>query len=120
MTGPPLGCQTTYYSYGFVVYLLLLEVCPRQTLFITQFFLVTALPWGAFLTAIVKEPVYVGSFLRKTGVYVVFIIASFQSLLDEPNPNSPANNVAAQLYQDNRREYTKKVRVIVEESWIHH
>jgi len=41
-----------------------------------------------------------------------------QSLLDEPNPNSPANNVAAQLYQENRREYEKKVKTIVEESWI--
>lgn len=45
------------------------------------------------------------------------ILTSIQSLLDEPNPNSPANNVAAQLYQENRREYEKHVRVIVEESW---
>jgi len=44
---------------------------------------------------------------------------SFQSLLDEPNPNSPANNVAAKLYQENRKEYEKKVKVIVEESWIY-
>jgi len=43
---------------------------------------------------------------------------SFQSLLDEPNPNSPANNIAAQLYQENRREYEKTVVVIVEESWV--
>lgn len=42
----------------------------------------------------------------------------FQSLLDEPNPNSPANNVAAQLYQENQREYEKRVKVIVEQSWI--
>lgn len=42
----------------------------------------------------------------------------FQSLLDEPNPNSPANNLAAKLYQESRREYEKKVKVIVEESWI--
>lgn len=44
----------------------------------------------------------------------------FQSLLDEPNPNSPANNVAAQLYKENRREYEKRVKVVVEESWIYH
>lgn len=44
---------------------------------------------------------------------------SFQSLLDEPNPNSPANNVAAQLYRDNRREYEKTVKAVVEESWIY-
>ena len=41
-----------------------------------------------------------------------------QSLLDEPNPNSPANSQAAQLYQENRREYEKKVLAIVEESWM--
>ena len=45
-------------------------------------------------------------------------VLCLQSLLDEPNPNSPANNLAAQLYQENRREYEKKVKVIVEESWI--
>jgi len=50
-----------------------------------------------------------------------FIISTYpmhccgvQSLLDEPNPNSPANNVAAKQYQDNRKEYEKKVKVIVE------
>lgn len=43
----------------------------------------------------------------------------FQSLLDEPNPNSPANNLAAKLYQENQREYEKKVKVVVEESWIY-
>ncbi|PAA78250.1 hypothetical protein BOX15_Mlig020517g3, partial [Macrostomum lignano] len=45
------------------------------------------------------------------------VLTSIQSLLDEPNPNSPANNVAATLYQENKREYEKKVRAIVEESW---
>lgn len=47
------------------------------------------------------------------------ILTSIQSLLDEPNPNSPANSVAAQLYQENRREYEKRVASIVEQSWIH-
>ena len=45
------------------------------------------------------------------------ILTSIQSLLDEPNPNSPANSVAAQLYQENRREYEKRVAAIVEQSW---
>ncbi|TNN63425.1 Ubiquitin-conjugating enzyme E2 B [Liparis tanakae] len=31
------------------------------------------------------------------------------SLLDEPNPNSPANSQAAQLYQENKREYEKRL-----------
>jgi len=46
------------------------------------------------------------------------ILTSIQSLLDEPNPNSPANSLAAQLYLENRREYEKKVVAIVEQSWI--
>ena len=49
------------------------------------------------------------------------IIYSFilpQSLLDEPNPNSPANSQAAQLYQENKREYEKRVTAIVEQSWV--
>ena len=41
---------------------------------------------------------------------IIYILSQFvQSLLDEPNPNSPANSLAAQLYQENRREYEKKV-----------
>ncbi|CDW60129.1 Ubiquitin conjugating enzyme E2 1 [Trichuris trichiura] len=47
------------------------------------------------------------------------ILTSIQSLLDEPNPNSPANSLAAQLYQENRREYDKRVQNIVEQSWVH-
>uniref|UniRef100_A0A673J0K6 E2 ubiquitin-conjugating enzyme n=2 Tax=Sinocyclocheilus TaxID=75365 RepID=A0A673J0K6_9TELE len=45
------------------------------------------------------------------------ILTSIQSLLDEPNPNSPANSQAAQLYQENKREYEKHVSAIVEQSW---
>ncbi|KAL3095340.1 hypothetical protein niasHS_007439 [Heterodera schachtii] len=48
---------------------------------------------------------------------VAAILTSIQSLLDEPNPNSPANSLAAQLYQENRREYEKRVQAIVEQSW---
>eukprot|EP00048_Salpingoeca_helianthica_P016320 m.231669 g.231669 ORF g.231669 m.231669 type:complete len:183 (-) comp18441_c0_seq1:18-566(-) len=44
------------------------------------------------------------------------ILTSIQSLLDEPNPNSPANSAAAQLYTENRREYEKMVHKCVEES----
>ncbi|KAI6175352.1 Ubiquitin-conjugating enzyme E2 1 [Aphelenchoides bicaudatus] len=49
---------------------------------------------------------------------VAAVLTSIQSLLDEPNPNSPANSVAAQLYQENRREYEKRVQAIVELSWL--
>ncbi|TSK71988.1 Ubiquitin-conjugating enzyme E2 B [Bagarius yarrelli] len=48
----------------------------------------------------------------------LFSMATVQnSLLDEPNPNSPANSQAAQLYQENKREYEKRVSAIVEQSW---
>jgi len=47
-----------------------------------------------------------------------FINYLLQSLLDEPNPNSPANSLAAQLYQDNKREYEKRVATVVEQSWL--
>ena len=46
------------------------------------------------------------------------ILTSIQSLLDAPNPNSPANSLAAQLYQTDRRDYEKRVAAIVEESWV--
>ncbi|KAL1240164.1 Ubiquitin-conjugating enzyme E2 [Trichinella spiralis] len=49
---------------------------------------------------------------------VAAILTSLQSLLDEPNPTSPANSVAAQLYQENRKEYNKRVQQVVEWSWM--
>ncbi|KAJ4455454.1 putative Ubiquitin-conjugating enzyme E2 2 [Paratrimastix pyriformis] len=45
------------------------------------------------------------------------ILTSIQSLLTDPNPNSPANSEAARLYAVNRREYDRKVREVVERSW---
>jgi len=45
-------------------------------------------------------------------------VFSFQSLLSDPNPNSPANSMAAQLYKENRREYEKRVKACVEQSFI--
>ena len=41
-----------------------------------------------------------------------------QSLLSDPNPASPANAEASQLYERDRREYNKRVRVVVEASWM--
>ena len=60
------------------------------------------------------------SYLKGACGIVISIISVFfwQSLLDEPNPNSPANSLAAQLYQENRREYEKRVAAIVEQSWL--
>eukprot|EP01033_Poteriospumella_lacustris_P005668 gene5669-4058_t len=44
------------------------------------------------------------------------ILTSIQSLLCDPNPASPANAEASQLYERDRREYNQRVRQIVEES----
>jgi ubiquitin-conjugating enzyme E2 A len=46
------------------------------------------------------------------------ILTSIQSLLTDPNPNSPANSEAARLYSENRREYNKRVQEVVEVSWM--
>ena len=41
------------------------------------------------------------------------ILKSIQSLLTDPNVNSPANPDAAKLYTTNKKEYNKKVRSVV-------
>ena len=48
---------------------------------------------------------------------VAAILASIQSLLTDPNPNSPANVEAAKLYVENRREYDRKVAEVIEGLW---
>ncbi|KAF2532257.1 hypothetical protein F2Q70_00031724 [Brassica cretica] len=39
------------------------------------------------------------------------------SLLCDPNPNSPANSEAARMFSENKREYNRRVREVVEQSW---
>ncbi|KAG6423955.1 hypothetical protein SASPL_114363 [Salvia splendens] len=48
---------------------------------------------------------------------VAAILTSIQSLLCDPNPNSPANSEAARLFSENKREYNRKVMVIDELSF---
>jgi ubiquitin-protein ligase len=50
-------------------------------------------------------------------LYELPYVFSLQSLLCDPNPNSPANSEAARMYSENRREYNRRVREIVEQSW---
>lgn len=45
------------------------------------------------------------------------ILTSIQSLLNDPNPNSPANNEAATLFRENKREYERRIHDIVQQSW---
>ncbi|CAL5445229.1 unnamed protein product [Camellia sinensis] len=46
-----------------------------------------------------------------------FPFFSFQSMLCDPNANSLANSEAALLFCENKREYNRRVREIVEQSW---
>ena len=42
---------------------------------------------------------------------------SLAAQLDEPNPKSPANKEAAELFTEDKIAYEKKVWACVEESW---
>ena len=48
---------------------------------------------------------------------ILFLAFCLQSLLCDPNPNSPANSEAARLFSENKREYNRKVMEIVEQSY---
>uniref|UniRef100_A0A0D3E7L4 Uncharacterized protein n=1 Tax=Brassica oleracea var. oleracea TaxID=109376 RepID=A0A0D3E7L4_BRAOL len=39
------------------------------------------------------------------------------SLLCDPNPNSPANSEAARMFSESKREYNRRFREVVEQSW---
>ena len=43
---------------------------------------------------------------------------SFTNSIGDPNPDSPANPTAAQLFMQNKPEYVKRVKLCVEESYI--
>ena len=45
------------------------------------------------------------------------ILVSIQSLLLDPNPQSPANAEASQLYVRDRNAYDLRVKKVVDESW---
>jgi ubiquitin-conjugating enzyme E2 A len=49
---------------------------------------------------------------------IAAILTSIQSLLSDPNPASPANSEASTLFERDRREYNRRVRAVVEGSWI--
>ncbi|CAG2101495.1 unnamed protein product [Medioppia subpectinata] len=48
---------------------------------------------------------------------VLGILLSIQSLLNDPNTDSPANPEAATLFNKNKVEYEKRVKITVEMSW---
>ena len=46
------------------------------------------------------------------------ILQSIQQLLSDPNPDSPANTEASELFVNDKREYRRRVRECVEQSWL--
>ena len=44
------------------------------------------------------------------------VLTSIQSLLTDPNPNSPANPAASQMFMNNYQEYVVRVKACVEQS----
>ena len=54
-----------------------------------------------------------------TPIYdVSAVLTSVQSLLADPNPASPANSEAARLFGEDRREYNRRVRAVVDASML--
>ncbi|GMP81226.1 hypothetical protein CsSME_00036005 [Camellia sinensis var. sinensis] len=48
---------------------------------------------------------------------VATILTSIQSLLCGLNPNSLANSKDVRMFSENEREYNRRVREIIEQSW---
>jgi len=83
---------------------------PPVVQFLTKMFHPNIYPDGKICLDILQNqwsPIYdIGS-----------ILTSIQSLLCDPNPNSPANSEASKLWSENRTEYNKRVMRCVEDSW---
>ncbi|PHH78678.1 hypothetical protein CDD80_6490 [Ophiocordyceps camponoti-rufipedis] len=83
---------------------------PPQVKFISQMFHPNVYATGELCLDILQN--------RWSPTYdVAAVLTSIQSLLNDPNTGSPANVEASNLYKDNQREYTKRVRETVESSW---
>ena len=46
------------------------------------------------------------------------VLTSIRSMLNDPNTSSPANSTAAQMYENDRAEYERRVMETVEKSWM--
>eukprot|EP01118_Nematostelium_gracile_P004240 TRINITY_DN14979_c0_g1_i1.p1 TRINITY_DN14979_c0_g1~~TRINITY_DN14979_c0_g1_i1.p1 ORF type:complete len:160 (-),score=30.57 TRINITY_DN14979_c0_g1_i1:48-527(-) len=76
---------------------------PREVRFTTEMFHPNVYGDGSLCLDIIQDkwsPTYT----------VCTLLTSIQSLLTDPNPNSPANPEAARCYSTDRKEYNKRVR----------
>ncbi|KAH3765858.1 rac gtpase [Pelomyxa schiedti] len=82
---------------------------PPKIRFTSEMFHPNVFPDGTLCLDIIQDkwsPIY----------SVSTILTSIQSLLTDPNPNSPANPEAAQLLNHDKKAYNRKVRKCVEKS----
>ena len=82
---------------------------PPRVRFTSEMFHPNIFPDGTLCLDIIQDqwsPIYTTS----------TILTSIQSLLTDPNPNSPANPEAARLFRTDAKEYKKRVRRIASKS----
>ena len=82
---------------------------PPKVKFLTKLFHPNIYASGAICLDILKtnwSPVY----------DVRAVLTSIQSLLTDPNPNSPANPAASKMFMNNYQEYVVRVKACVEQS----
>ena len=46
----------------------------------------------------------------KSSLTIKQVLLGLQALLDEPNPNSPANSSASQLFRNNKAKYSERIK----------
>lgn len=76
---------------------------PKEVRFTTEMFHPNVYSDGSLCLDIIQDkwsPTYT----------VCTLLTSIQSLLTDPNPNSPANPEAARYYTTDKKEYNKRVR----------
>ncbi len=112
MEGPP---DTLFEGATFLLSLQFSEEYPRRppvVKFLSQVFHPNVYTNGSICLDILENkkwnPVY------DAGA----ILQSIQSLLSDPNPESPANAEAAKLFSTDQREYRRRCRMCVEHSWM--
>eukprot|EP00055_Hartaetosiga_balthica_P006031 m.18523 g.18523 ORF g.18523 m.18523 type:complete len:160 (-) comp4974_c0_seq1:274-753(-) len=109
--GPP---QTPFEDGVFRLSMEFTEEYPEKApivKFVTNIFHPNVYPDGSICLDILQN--------RWSSTYhVLSVLTSIQSLLGDPNADSPANNDAAQLFVNDTEEYERRVRATVEESWI--
>ena len=84
---------------------------PPEVSFLSEMFHPNIYPNGDLCLDIIKNK-------WSPSYDVLSILLSVQSLLNDPNNESPANPQAAKMHDTDPEEYTQRVRTTVEGSWV--